>query len=825
MRDLDTMQTAISAALTGHLVVTTLHTSNVTQSVERIINHFPDHLREQAAVDLSLAVEGIVAQRLVPRADGNGMVPAVELMAGTPLAKHMIATRNFTEIEDIIKRGYESGMQTFSRALADLCKKGLITLQDGAKIASNSEEFMLLVQGMESGIETFRDVDGIETHDRKVLNMKRILHSAIANNASDILLTAGSKPTIRINGALNGLNVDPLTAGDTKRLLFSVLNSRQREQFEEFREIDFALSININRTEKGRTDEPIPYRFRINGFYQRGNVAVAIRVIPKYIPTPEELGLPKALINMAAKLPFMSGGQFPMPLVIRMPGGVAKQLAAQHSQRLAANRIFNMAVLVLDAKTNRVLAYVGNTAGDISVQHGNDVDIITSPRSSGSILKPLLYCASLDDGVLLPGTLLADIPTTISRYSPKNFTPVYDGAVHADAALIRSLNVPAVRLLSKYGLPEFYRKLKACGISTLNFPADHYGLSLILGGAEVTLWDLCKVYRGFAYTLDFYHDHSATLPDNQFAAPVLLKERKNPARVLSPVFGAGAIFLTLEAMKKVRRPLAEAGWQSFLSSRPIAWKTGTSFGFRDAWAVGVTPDYVVGVWAGNASGEGRPGLTGVSAAAPVLFDVFHLLTPSQWFAVPWDDLTEIPVCRQSGMRASPICTQVDTIAVPPKGRNTPACKYHRLVHLDSTQKFRVHAGCYPVGKIKTVSRFVLPPAMAWFYRSANPFYHSLPPWYPSCNTESENPMQLIRPEKPSKIFIPREMDGSPGKVVFEVAHRSPGKKIFWYVDNCYQGSTQFFHKMALQPPPGKHRLILVDEDGNLLSEKFEIVGK
>ena len=301
MRDLDTMQTAISAALTGHLVISTLHTSNVVQSIERIINHFPDHLREQAAADLSLALEGIVAQRLVPKADGYGMVPAVEMLIATPLVRHIIADRNFSDLENVIKNGYEDGMQTFSRALAEMCKSGLITLNDGARIATNSDEFMLLVQGMESGIETFRDVDGVKTQDMKVMNMKRLLHSAIANGASDVILTAGSKPTLRLNGALNSLDIAPLTPGDTKRLLFSVLNSKQAEQFEDNREIDFALSINIKRDEKGKTDKAIPYRFRINGFFQRGNVAIAIRVIPKKIPSPEELGIPKVLLRLASK--------------------------------------------------------------------------------------------------------------------------------------------------------------------------------------------------------------------------------------------------------------------------------------------------------------------------------------------------------------------------------------------------------------------------------------------------------------------------------------------------------------------------------------------
>jgi len=302
MRDIETMKIAISAALTGHLVVSTLHTSNIVQSVERIINHFPDNLRSQAASDLALALEGIVAQRLVPRSDGKpGMIPATEIMSATPLARHIISTRNFVELEDVIKRGYEEGMQTFSRALAEMCKNGLITVENGAKIASNSDEFLLLVQGMESGIETFRHDNDLVNQDAKILNMKRLLHTAIANGASDLLITAGSKPSLRLDGELKPLDTEILTPSDTKRLLFSLLNAKQRETFEEQREIDFALSINISRKKDEKTEKGIPYRFRINGFFQRGNVAIAVRVIPKKIPRPEELGLPKVILDIAKK--------------------------------------------------------------------------------------------------------------------------------------------------------------------------------------------------------------------------------------------------------------------------------------------------------------------------------------------------------------------------------------------------------------------------------------------------------------------------------------------------------------------------------------------
>jgi twitching motility protein PilT len=300
MRDLDTMRAALSAAMTGHLVVATLHTSNVVQTVERIVNHFPDHMRAQAAADLALALEGVVAQRLIPRSDGSGVVPACEILTATPHARHSVSTRDFSELEEVMKRGAEEGMVTFPRALANLCEAGIITVEDGAKRAGNADEFRLLVQGMESGIETFRG-DFAEDGGDGRLTMKQLLHTAIANGASDLVITARARPTLRVDGILAPLEAEPFTPADTKRLLFSVLNARQRNVFEETREIDFALSVNIKRTEQSRTDEPIQYRFRVNGFFQRGNVAISVRVIPKDIPQPSKLGLPKALIGMAGK--------------------------------------------------------------------------------------------------------------------------------------------------------------------------------------------------------------------------------------------------------------------------------------------------------------------------------------------------------------------------------------------------------------------------------------------------------------------------------------------------------------------------------------------
>ena len=248
------------------------------------------------------------------------------------------------------------------------------------------------------------------------------------------------------------------------------------------------------------------------------------------------------------------------------------------------------------------------------------MDIIRRPRSTGSILKPLLYAAMLEDGSLTPRMLLPDVPTHYEGFQPENFDRQYRGAVRADEALAHSLNVPAVRMLKTYGIARFADVLRGAGMSTLTRPADHYGLTLILGGAEGNLWDISAMYASLA---DIARAGPADAAP-RFHELTVLANSKAKARGPSPI-GTGAAWLTLDALLEVPRPGEEGHWKSFASSRRIAWKTGTSVGLRDGWAVGSTSRHTVGVWVGNASGEGRPGLTGSTMAAPLMFGLFNSL--------------------------------------------------------------------------------------------------------------------------------------------------------------------------------------------------------
>jgi penicillin-binding protein 1C len=520
------------------------------------------------------------------------------------------------------------------------------------------------------------------------------------------------------------------------------------------------------------------------------------------------------------------GIQVKSTLIKQLQENLNRQVTDYMSQ-LLVNEIHNACALIIDVKTGEILAYTANVPGDKVKVDGQDVDLITSSRSTGSILKPVLYAAMQSEGAILPGMLIPDIPTFISGFRPENYDQTYDGAVPAKRALSRSLNIPCVRMLQSYGIPKFQHLLTNFGMESLIYPPDHYGLTLIVGGAEGRLYDIAGMYYKMAYILRNFNQNNIypdSVPDTHF----LLGNRRKSWFKTDKInkLDAGAIWLTLDALLEVNRPDEESGWVHMGSSRRIAWKTGTSYGFRDAWAIGTTPEYVVGVWAGNASGEGRPGLTGIGAAAPLMFQIFSSLPQTSWFKIPYDDLDPIAVCRLSGYKAGSLCPVVDTIYADRNASRSVVCPYHKLLHLSRDRKYRVNAQCYGTDKMIDEPWFILPPAMEWFYRKKNLFYKIIPPVKPGCADDDKIAfMELIYPSDQTRIFIPRELDGHIGKTIFEVAHRNPDAVIYWHLDDEYLGLTHGQHQIAFTPTPGRHRLTVIDNDGRTLVRKFEVMDK
>ncbi len=477
-----------------------------------------------------------------------------------------------------------------------------------------------------------------------------------------------------------------------------------------------------------------------------------------------------------------------------------QQIVNQHLRFLEGMQIHNAGAVVIDNGTGKLIAYIGNTTLKDSTAF-KYVDMVQAPRSTGSVLKPFLFAQMLDRGEITSTKLIPDVPTHYKGFTPQNYDKGFSGAVPANLALARSLNLPAVYLLDQLGVAPFYEQLKKWGMSTLFRPAEDYGLSLILGGAEGTLFEITRMYSDMADAV------------------------KNDT---SSLVSSGAAWQTLSALLEAHRPGLEKHYQNFASSQKVAFKTGTSLGHRDAWAVGVTPQYTVGVLVANADGEGRPEIIGLEVAAPLLFEILNALPRSSfaWFDESQIQKHEVHLCALSGYPAGPHCPTVDSTWAPTSLRNHRPCPFHSLIALDSTESYQVSDRCYPPPSIKLKPWFTLPTRQEWFYKQRHASYRNLPPYSPQCLNEiSKNqPMQLLYPHKGTQLYLPNQGDSLRNPSIFNAAHRRSDARIFWHLDDHYLGETQGTHKMSVRAEIGDHWITLVDDQGVKIERHFKVLS-
>lgn len=498
----------------------------------------------------------------------------------------------------------------------------------------------------------------------------------------------------------------------------------------------------------------------------------------------------------------------------------ANRVVRDQAQALQAMGIGNAAVLVIDNETFDVLAYVGNSDWSTEAGSGSAIDLIHRPRSTGSVLKPLLYARMLDAGELLPATLVPDVPSQFAGYMPENYDRTFRGAVPASAALARSLNIPAVWMLSQHGVDKFYDFLTDMGMSTLHRQPQEYGLTLILGGSEGTLWELTSMYANVARVAQRGRSRGTMAR----WTPRITVADSVETGTQTPL-STGASWLTVEALQEVVRPGIDAHWRLFENTHEVAWKTGTSYGHRDGWAIGSSARYTVGVWVGNANGEGRPELTGVGAAAPILFEIFNSLERVEWRGRPDFALKTVTTCANDGYLPVAGCDTEEVMA-PRDSHFERTSPNHRLVHLAADGGSRVDARCEAVSDMRHESWFVLPPGQEYFYRRSHSGYRGLPPVRSDCRgADRTADLDFLYPENGSRMYVPVELDGSRGRVVFAVAHRRHDATLYWHIDDRFHGSTTLFHEQALDLPPGRHTVTVVDEEGARASRTFEVLTK
>lgn len=484
---------------------------------------------------------------------------------------------------------------------------------------------------------------------------------------------------------------------------------------------------------------------------------------------------------------------------------------------LRNNDVHNSAVLINHVPTGRVVAYVGNSR--IANTENASVDMISAARSSGSILKPLLHAKRIDHD-MLPFQLLPDYPMSFAGFRPRNYTRMWTGAAPADDALAQSLNVAAIHNLREYGVGKFLNALRSSGMNTLNQSERHYGLSLIVGGAEVTAWDLAGVYSAMAYDINTFATRSPTATASS-PYHINYTNAVETSDEFTSISSTGAAYVTMQAMTKVQRPALAGNWQAFDASRMVAWKTGTSYGLRDAWSVGVTPEYVVVVWAGNAAGEGRAGLTGYGVAAPLLFSVLNLLPSTSWFEFPAGNVREVTTCRSSGHIASGTCKDSRVVFTSLMAKELTPCSNCRVQFVDPSSGNRVLSNSATFVRAVPDTTFVLPPTVAWFYRQNHPGYKGLSPL--ASNSESpQSELQFVYPDNNDIIHLPKDFDGERKPAIAKVVASATSNYVYWHLNDVCIGVTESNHEMPLLVAPGDYMLTVVDEHGTKESVSIEV---
>lgn len=482
---------------------------------------------------------------------------------------------------------------------------------------------------------------------------------------------------------------------------------------------------------------------------------------------------------------------------------LAEHITFQYSKSLKNEGIKNCSAIVLDTKSGEVKAYVGS-ADYFDFNSQGMVDGVAAKRSSASTLKPFLYALSIDEGLILPQTLMHDIPTYFEDFSPRNSDLKYRGIVRAKDALTSSLNIPAVRLLNSYGVFSFYTFLKSAGLTTLFRSSEDYGLPLIIGGAEVSLFELAMLYHGLAN-------------NGRFKKPYYLKKdsiRNNTQS--NQLISSGSSYLTLEMLKDLKRPGIEHYWKQFQNQMSIAWKTGTSYGGKDAWAIGVTPRWTVGVWVGNFDGETNANISGVSSAGPLLFELFNNLPQMDnrdWFEKYDSYFKTVQLCKETGFLRGPYCDEIENSDIPENMFPLKICPFHKNIYIDPHNEYAVCSNCWN-GQYEEKHILRFPSNVVYYLQKNGQTTPNIPSHNRNCNSRfDDNPIKILYPPKNSKILLPRDFNGNLQELILKVAHTESVDNIFWYINEKYLGTTEKKHEKSVVLDYGWHKLFVVDMNG------------
>lgn len=473
------------------------------------------------------------------------------------------------------------------------------------------------------------------------------------------------------------------------------------------------------------------------------------------------------------------------------------KLLKNHVKRSIGKGVTNGAVLIIDNTTNSVVAYCGSSDFYNNKTSGQ-VNGITSIRSPGSALKPLLYAKGFDDGIITPKSKLLDVPTDFSSYTPENYEREFNGKVTVKYALVNSLNVPAVRLLLKVGFKPFMKIVESIGFNEIKRKEKTLGLSVILGGCGVTLEELTSAYSIFA--------NNGILRRNNFFNNKSRGKGKQ-------IFSEEASFLISKTLVSSERTESPNLISSVSKLPNIAWKTGTSYGRRDAWAIGYNKNYTIGVWMGNFSGKGSSYLSGSEMAVPLLFNLFNSIdyqNSDNWFQEPFGISTR-DVCKNSGLIPSKNCTDIIRDYYIEDVSSNEKCNHIQEVYVSNDESKSYCLGCLPEKNYKKKEYPYYQPELAIWYKKSGISFDSPPKHNESCEVMGiKNGLKILSPSAEFEYHL--EKNGNQELMLLATSNTDV-KEIFWYVNKKYFGKTKLGEKLFFQPQNGLNSILCVDDKG------------
>ncbi len=491
---------------------------------------------------------------------------------------------------------------------------------------------------------------------------------------------------------------------------------------------------------------------------------------------------------------------------------VLEHLARPHGESLRRQGITNLAAIVVDSASGKVRGYLGSL-DYFSHQDQGQVDGVLARRSTGSLLKPFLVAKVFDRGPFTVNSRIQDVPTFYGTFAPQNASKTYQGFARISEVLQKSLNVPAVRLLHTYGVENFLEFLHQTGFRGLFRSAEQYGLTLILGGAEASLFELTRAYLSF--------NHGGRRKDL-----VLLERVEQQQEVPVQLFSAGSAHLVTEILMEVPRPGIYQDQPHLSGARSFAWKTGTSYGQKDAWAIGYDGQWTIGVWCGNFDGTGNADLSGVTSAGPLLLHLFQTLSKGEnrtWPQAPDGELRSISCCMRSGYPTGPHCPETVPVFVPREQQVLRNCPYHQRIQVETGGRYRLCSKCWEGRMREYVTRFVPPASVAAVYRDHGIPVDEFPAHLPGCPSDSASELfELVYPVPGLTISPPRNFDGVREKVVFSAHHQRKTASLFWFLDGHFITETQDDHAIAIEVSAGKHSLTVQDEQGGTRIAPFNL---